>query len=340
MTNKEQMDRLLSNLPSIKEKIGFDFYGKDNLLIQAFTHSSFAMENTNFADNEHLEFFGDSFLNSYVTSRLFKDFCRFYDDNQLYCEKTVGELSKIRANNVCTENLANCIDALGFQNFILLGRGSENIREESSIKENLCEAIIGAVYAASNKNIEKTYKPCSILLAISNFNENYIEIVDEWCKEHEIRYSFQHLLSYYNQSEYKVRLSVYFQTGLKTYDGIGKSKIEAQLKASEMASEEFNLIDMQTFLPASKITEEESVKLLNQLYSKFDYAFDEPEFQYPKEPDYDNDGNPYWYCLCRVYQKEEKGGGYSKKEAKRRAAFKMLANLLDYKIKEDYDDGL
>ena len=103
---------------------------------------------------------------------------------------------------------------------------------------------------------------------------------------------------------------------------------------------DFDLIDMQTFLPASKITEEESVKLLNQLYSKFDYAFDEPEFRYPEEPEYDDDGNPYWYCLCKVYRKEEKGGGYSKKVAKRRAAFKMLANLLSYKINENYDDGL
>lgn len=340
MTSKEQVDKLLSNLKSIKETIGFDFYGKDNILVQAFTHSSFAKENTNFADNEHLEFFGDSFLNSYVSDKLFKQFCNFYDDNQLFCEKTVGELSKIRASNICTSNLANCIEALGFQNFLLLGKGSENIREEPSVEENLCEAIIGAVYAASNGNVEKTYKTCSVLLAISNFNENYIEIVSDWCEEHGIRYDFQPIFPSYNQSEYKVKLSVYFQSGLKLYDGMGNSKIEAQLKAAKIASEDFDLIDMQTFLPASKITEEESVKLLNQLYSKFDYAFDEPEFRYPEEPEYDDDGNPYWYCLCKVYRKEEKGGGYSKKVAKRRAAFKMLENLLGYKINENYDDGL
>ena len=87
MTSKEQVDKLSSNLESIKETIGFDFYGKDNILVQAFTHSSFAKENTNFADNEHLEFFGDSFLNSYVSDKLFKQFCNFYDDNQLFCEK-------------------------------------------------------------------------------------------------------------------------------------------------------------------------------------------------------------------------------------------------------------
>ena len=37
MTSKEQVDKLLSNLKSIKETIGFDFYGKDNILVQAFT---------------------------------------------------------------------------------------------------------------------------------------------------------------------------------------------------------------------------------------------------------------------------------------------------------------
>ena len=340
MTSKEQMDNLLSNLPKIKETIGFDYYGKDNLLIQAFTHSSFARENSNFADNEHLEFFGDSFLNSYVTGKLYKEFCKFYEDKQLYCEKTVGELSKIRANNVCTKNLANCIEALGFQKFLLLGNGSEAIREESSVEENLCEAIIGAVYAASEGNAEKTYKTCSVLLAISNFNENYIEIVEDWCNEHGIRYDFQPNYPYYSQSECKIRLTVYFTNGLKSYEGNGKSKIEAQLKAAELASEEFDLIDMREFLPASEINEEDSVKLLNQLYSKFDYVFDEPEFQYPEKPEYDDNGNPYWHCLCKVYQKKEEGGGYSKKEAKRRSAFKMLANLLNYKIDDNYDDGL
>lgn len=340
MTNKEQLDKLLSNLPQIKEKIGFDFYGMDNLLIQAFTHSSYAKENTNFADNEHLEFIGDSFLNSYVTHKLYQEYCKFYDDKQLYCEKTVGELSKIRANNVCTDNLSDCIDALGFQDFLLLGNGSENIRDESSIKENLCEAIIGATYVASNANIEKTYKTCAILLAISNFNENYIEIIDDWCQEHNIRYSFQPSYSYFQQSEYRTSLTISFPTGWKTYEGSGKSQIEAKLKAAEAASNAIDLMEMREFLPASEIHEEEAIKLLNQLYAKFDYVFDEPEYQYPEEPEYDDDGNPYWYCVCIVYQKKEKGGGYSKKEAKRRAAFKMLANLLDYTINKDYDDGL
>ena len=209
MTNKEQLDRLESNLSQIKEKIGFDFYEMDNLLIQAFTHSSYAKENTNFADNEHLEFIGDSFLNSYVTHKLYQEYCKFYDDKQLYCEKTVGELSKIRANNVCTDNLANCIDALGFQSFLLLGNGAEKIREEPSVKENLCEALIGAVYVASNGNIEKTYNTCSVLLAISNFNENYIEFVEEWCKERGIKYDFKFQDSYLNQSEHRSRLVVY-----------------------------------------------------------------------------------------------------------------------------------
>ena len=130
-----------------------------------------------------------------------------------------------------------------------------------------------------------------------------------------------------------------YEDGRVVYEGLGESEIEARLKVAERASDDFDLIDMREFLPASKITEEEAIKLLNQLYSKFDYVFDEPEFQYSEEPVYDDDGNPYWYCLCKVYQKEEKGGGYSKREAKRKATVKMLANLLKYKIAENFDDG-
>ena len=240
MTNNEQLDRLLSNLSKIKEKIGFDFYGMDSLLIQAFTHSSYAKENTNFADNEHLEFLGDSFLNNYVTKKLYQEHFKFYDDKQLYCEKTVGELSKIRANNICTKNLAKCIDFLGFQQYLLLGNGAEKIREEPSVKENLCEALIGAVYVASNGNIEKTYKTCSVLLTFSNFNENYIEIVEEWCKKRGIKYAFQPLHSYLDQSEYRFYFSVYYSDGREDYEGIGKNEIEAQLKAAEKASEAFS----------------------------------------------------------------------------------------------------
>ena len=220
----------------------------------------------------------------------------------------------------------------------ILGNGSENIRNKSSVKENLCEAIIGALYVASNGNIEKTYKTCSILLTISNFNENYIEIVEDWCNEHGIRYDFQRLP--YGPSDYSYNLIVNFQEKQKIYEGNGKSEIEAKLKASELASQDIDLLEMRDFLPASEIREEESIQLLNQLYSKFDYVFDEPEYLYSDTPEYDDDGNPYWYCLCRVYEKEEKAGGYTKKEAKRRAAVKMLANLLKYKIDENFDDGL
>lgn len=327
-----------SELNQIKEKIHFNFYGKDNLLRQAFTHSTFAKENPEYGDNEILEFLGDSALNGFVTRRLYRDFCNVKNYAQLVSSKHVGELSKIRANTVCKENLAKCISNLSLQDYLLLGKGAQNIRNNESTKENLCEAIIGAFAVASNWREEEIDKICSFLLSLSKFQEDYIEIVEDWCNEHNVQKQYSPILFY--GPEHKCKLTIWFSNRPESFDGIGASDFEAKMNAAEKATETLDKIEMREFLPANEVREDMSLQQLNELYTKFDWVFDKPEFLFNSEPEYDQDGNPYWYCKCKVFQKEETAGGYTKKEAQRRAAFKMIANLLGYSINSDYNDGL
>ena len=118
----------------IQSKIGYQFKNK-KLLINAFTHSSYAHE-TNSQSNETLEFFGDSIL-SFIVSKI------LYNNLQI----NEGELSKLRAKIVCSENLCDAIKTMGIQDYLLIGKSLVNGSGVSSaVIGDLFEAITAAVY--------------------------------------------------------------------------------------------------------------------------------------------------------------------------------------------------
>jgi len=108
------------------------------MLRLALTHRSFAYENGGIADNERLEFLGDSVLGQAVTVML-------YTTHPLLDE---GDLAKRRASLVSTVALAQVARSIGLGPFILLGRGEDLTggRDKPSILADTVEAIIGAVY--------------------------------------------------------------------------------------------------------------------------------------------------------------------------------------------------
>ena len=77
------------------------------LLQQAFVRKSFAEENPEWQDNEVLEFYGDSALNTYLTNVLFENFKGFEDD-QFVSKKDQGELTRLRSRNSDKECLSHC----------------------------------------------------------------------------------------------------------------------------------------------------------------------------------------------------------------------------------------
>lgn len=123
----------------LEQAIGYTFRNKE-LLIRAFTHSSFANE-MHIAKqdcNERLEFLGDAVLE--MVSSLF-----LYER---YPNKREGELTKFRASLVCEPSLAKCAAELDLGSYLLLSHGEDmgGGRERDSITSDALEALIGAIY--------------------------------------------------------------------------------------------------------------------------------------------------------------------------------------------------
>lgn len=326
-----------NELNLIQQKIGYSFRNP-NLLIQAFTRTSYSHERPEWKDYQTLEFFGDSVLGYYVTRKLCKSFFNLGTPNgQIYSKKSVGDFSKLRSQYVCKENLSHCIDALGFIDFLITGNSEsiEQLSENDSAKEDLCESIIGAVAIDCDWNLNILDNVCSNLLEVASFEDDYISLLEVWCKGHGIKYSFSMFFSQ------RISLTVYFENGYKNFEGHGETEITAKLNAAQQAIEVCDIIDMQEYLPAGQVTEDESIRQLNELYQHFDYVFEQPEFLFSEQSD--DNGNPYWFSKCVVAKDDKKieqiGGGTGKKLAQRKAALKMIATLLQYNLPSNYDDG-
>lgn len=107
-------------------------------LAQALTHSSFANEQGDRLDNQRLEFLGDSVLGMCVSALLC---AKFPDADE-------GQLTRMRAQLVNTQALAQWGRDNGIATALLLGRGAENggLRDSTSVIADTVEAVIAAVY--------------------------------------------------------------------------------------------------------------------------------------------------------------------------------------------------
>jgi ribonuclease-3 len=132
MTQKNLIARL-------EKKIGYEFREKA-LLLQSMVHSSHAYETSgrNGADNEVLEFLGDSIIGLLAAEFLHAQFpeCR------------EGELSKMRSMATSTESLSQYCRKAKLDKFLLLGKGEEKSggRRKKTILAGTFEALVGALY--------------------------------------------------------------------------------------------------------------------------------------------------------------------------------------------------
>jgi len=104
-----------------------------SLIEEALTHRSYSSNN-----NERLEFLGDGILNFVIAYELFK----------LYPDVQEGDLSRLRANLVNKDSLAEIADRLELGEVIRLGSGelkSGGFRRPSILADAV-ESIFGAVY--------------------------------------------------------------------------------------------------------------------------------------------------------------------------------------------------
>ena len=137
------MDAKLSEL---EISLGHDFRNPE-LLIRALTHRSVmkqhAPENGNeesaaAGDNERLEFLGDAVLGLVVAEALFA----------AHPEWQEGELTRVRAQLVSRQHMAEVAQAIGLGNHLRLNRGEERggLRNKSTVLSNGMEAVMAALF--------------------------------------------------------------------------------------------------------------------------------------------------------------------------------------------------
>lgn len=122
----------MSDVPEFERIFGYVFQSRE-ILKQALTHRSFGT-----AHNERLEFLGDSILNCIIAQALYKRFLNVRE----------GDLSRLRANLVRQETLAEIAQGLGLGEQLRLGEGelkSGGFRRPSILADGL-EALFGAVF--------------------------------------------------------------------------------------------------------------------------------------------------------------------------------------------------
>lgn len=120
-------------IAQIEKIIQYTFKEK-NLLITAFTHSSYA-NNNHTQSNERLEFLGDTVLSTIISERIYADMD--YDE---------GQLSKLRSKIVSMHPLALLTESLGLDKFLQYAGFGKNVDITDNMKADLMEAIIGAIY--------------------------------------------------------------------------------------------------------------------------------------------------------------------------------------------------
>ena len=130
------MTNIEKNLVSLQTDLGYHF-NNQALLTRALTHRSCGEEN-----NERLEYLGDSILGFVIAEGLFE---RFPGGGE-------GELTQMRAQLVCNENLAVRGRGLALQRCLLLGGSAlkSGGGENDSIIADAFEAVIGAIYLDSD----------------------------------------------------------------------------------------------------------------------------------------------------------------------------------------------
>ena len=129
----------MNDVSLLEQRLGHVFAQRE-LLVEALSHRSWLNETGGSvtADNERLEFFGDSLVDFLVAEYLMR----------CYPLAREGLLTKLRAELVSEAGLVLVAEELELGRFLLLGHGEElsGGRSKPSLLANAVEAVVGALY--------------------------------------------------------------------------------------------------------------------------------------------------------------------------------------------------
>ena len=367
----------------IQDQIGYNFKNID-LLRQAFVRRSYSEENGG-QNNEVLEFIGDKVLDLSVvrllsrkyghmangtpfdepkTSVVFLD--QFFSPiqqnsstdsspNEFICDYDEGVLSSLKSKLVNKKTLANRIDDLGLADYLIMGEGDiqNSVAQRDSVKEDLFEAILGAVALDCKWNLDELLDIVEIMLApelhLENDDKNYVDLIQKWTHwkqnkiplYHFIKGSYQ--LSWYttfdgisqhfSPLEMRKQEEIQFHCHLNIQDlpgfrGFGRSKAEARMAVCKVAYEYLEKENL-LFSIRDEIdnpNKEDAISQLEILVRRGYFSL--PVYNFNVQ--HDNNGNPIWECQCCIAECDSSfsSKSSSKKDAKKSAAFEMLSHVL------------
>jgi ribonuclease-3 len=139
-------EQVETSLTELEAALGHCFASPE-LLVRALTHRSLANQRAlkdpgrnaeTDGDNERLEFLGDAVLGLVVGEALFL----------LHPEWTEGELTRVRAQLVSRQHMADVAAEIGLGDHLRLSRGEDRsgLRRKSTVLSNTMEAVIGALF--------------------------------------------------------------------------------------------------------------------------------------------------------------------------------------------------
>ena len=368
-----------NDLIFIQSQIGYTFNNLD-LLQQAFTRRSYSEENGG-ENNEVLEFIGDKVLDLFVVKLLISQNSNavglykkhdpklkntwaymteqktFPDENVLVSDYSEAEFTEIKKLLVQKKTLANRIDELGIGYCLLMGSGDiqQNIGQENSVKEDLFEAILGAIAIDCNWDMEKLQNAVEIMLSPESIladgdTEDYLTMIQEW--------SYNKMgdipLYHFKESHYQITWYTPFDgisqnlgaddplvnktkwhcllklsNDLPIFRGFGQTQAEARNNVCKLAYD--YLCKQGLWLSIrDEIENPNKDDAINQLeiLARRGY-FSIPTYEF--EQTYDKDGNPIWKSVCHIAEESKSFSekSSSKKDAKKSAAFKMLQYVLE-----------
>ncbi|MFC4184631.1 ribonuclease III [Saccharococcus thermophilus] len=226
----------------LQKKIGI-FFANEQLLIQAFTHSSYVNEHRRRPqeDNERLEFLGDAVLELTVSQYLFKKFPHMSE----------GELTKLRAAIVCEPSLVKFANALSFGELVLLGKGEELTggRTRPALLADVFEAFIGALYLDQGMDAVVQFLGQTIFPKIDEGAFSHVMDFKSQLQElvqrdgiGVLEYAILEEKGPAHNKEFVSRVSL---NGKELGIGVGKSKKEAEQHAAQMALETLRTLEKQ-----------------------------------------------------------------------------------------------
>jgi ribonuclease-3 len=226
-------DEQLGELDRCERRIGYRF--RDKLLLSAaLTHASGAQHRL--ASNERLEFLGDAILGAVVCEILYVQ----------YPEYLEGDLTKIKSVVVSRQTCAKISEALGLQEFLILGKGmTTHPSVPPSLLADVFESLAAAIYLdggdpAVRDFIQRFIGPEIELAATGELGGNYKSLLQQLAQRENGSTPTYQLLDEKGPDHSKC-FKISAQIGRTRFQPAwGRNKKEAEQRAARNALAELN----------------------------------------------------------------------------------------------------